>query len=73
MKTMKISDFKAKCLKEIENLPDDGITLTKHGIAVAQVVPIRKKRMIDYYGCMKGQIQIHGDIFSTGIKWNAES
>lgn len=70
---MKISEFKAKCLKEIENLPDEGILLTKHGVTIAKVIPIKKARMIDYYGCMKGQIQIHGDIFSTGVKWNAKS
>lgn len=66
MKNMTASEFKAKCLKELDNLPEEGIVITKHGKPVAKVIPIKKKRMIDYYGCMKGQIKIHGDIFSTG-------
>lgn len=70
---MKISDFKAKCLKEIENLPEEGITLTKRGIAIAKVVPIKPTNMMRYYGCMKGKMKILGDIFSTGEKWDAES
>jgi antitoxin (DNA-binding transcriptional repressor) of toxin-antitoxin stability system len=76
MKTMNASEFKAKCLKELDNLPDEGIVLTKHGKPVAKVLPMiesKKGKYAKYIGCMKGQIKIHGNIFSTGRKWNAQS
>lgn len=73
MKTMKASDFKGKCLKELDNLPEEGILITKHGKPVAKVLPIKETRMWDYYGCLKTKIKVSGDIYSTGEKWNAES
>lgn len=72
---MAISKFKAQCLKLVENLDDEGIVLLKHNKPVAKVVPIKLSReeRNKLYGSMKGKIKIHGDIMSTGIKWNAES
>jgi prevent-host-death family protein len=66
MKNMTASEFKAKCLKELDNLPEEGIVITKHGKPVAKVVPIKKKNFMDFYGCMKGKLKINGDIYSTG-------
>lgn len=76
MKTMKASEFKAKCLKELDNLPDEGIVLTKHGKPVAKIIPLnesKKGKYAKYFGSMKNEIKIYGDIFSTGVKWDAES
>jgi antitoxin (DNA-binding transcriptional repressor) of toxin-antitoxin stability system len=72
---MAISKFKAQCLKLVDNLDDEGIILLKHNKPVARVLPIKLSReeRNKLIGSMKGKIKIHGDIFSTGIKWNAES
>lgn len=72
---MAISKFKAQCLKLVENLDDEGIVILKHNKPVAKVVPIRSdfEERNKLIGSMKGKIKINGDIFSTGIKWNAES
>ena len=68
-----ISEFKAKCLKILDRLGPQGLTVTKRGRPIAKVTPIEPGGIAKYYGCMKGKIKIKGDIFSTGSKWNAES
>lgn len=73
VKTISASEFKAKCLKILDELEPQGITITKHGRPVAKLAPIRRTGSADLIGCMKGKIKIKGNIFSTGIKWNAES
>jgi prevent-host-death family protein len=72
-KTIPASEFKAKCLKILDRLGPDGITVTKRGHPIARVIPLRKKTGKDFYGCMAGKIKIKGDIFSTGVKWDAQS
>lgn len=72
MRQMKASQFKEKCLALLDRLEPDGIVVTKRGKPVARVIPIRAD-CADLIGSMKGKIKIQGDIFSTGIKWNAES
>ncbi len=72
-KTIPASEFKAKCLKILDHLGPEGVTVTKRGQPVARVTPVAPTDIAKYYGCMKGKIKIKGDIFSTGVKWNAES
>ena len=70
---MPAAEFKAKCLRILDELGPDGIVITKRGRPVAKVLPaiaVDNKKLI---GSMKGKIQIRGDIFSTGVQWNAES
>jgi prevent-host-death family protein len=72
-KVVTATEFKAKCLKMLDRLNPQGIVVTKRGRAVARVVPIRGASKGEYYGAMKGRIQVKGDLFSTGIKWHAQS
>lgn len=72
-KTISASEFKAKCLQIFDELGAEGIVIEKRGKPVAKVIPIREVDNSGLIGSMKGQIKIHGDIFSTGIKWDAES
>jgi hypothetical protein len=71
-RTISATEFKAKCLQIFDNLGAEGIVVEKRGKPVAKVTPI-KDEDFEFIGCMEGKIKIHGDIMSTGIKWDAES
>ena len=71
-RTISATEFKAKCLQIFDQLDAEGIVVEKRGKPVARVIPIRENGS-DWIGSMKGKIKIHGDIMSTGIKWDAES
>ncbi len=72
-KTLSATEFKARCLRILDELEPQGIVVTKRGQPVAKVTPIARVNNAKYYGCMRGKIVIKGDIFSTGRKWNAQS
>ncbi len=69
MKTISASDFKAKCLSLIENLPVEGITITKRGEEVAVLYPYVSAGK-ESYGLLKKKLKVLGDIESTGISWD---
>ena len=72
-KTIPASEFKARCLKILDELNGEGVVITKRGKPVARVTPVSKKTGKDFYGCMAGKMAIKDDIFSTGVKWDAQS
>jgi prevent-host-death family protein len=73
VKTLTATEFKAKCLRILDGLEPQGIIITKHSEPIARVLPVRSARFDELYGCMKDKIKIKGEIFSTGVKWNAQS
>ena len=62
-RTIKASEFKAKCLKIMDEVAESGeeIIITKHGRPVSRLTPYREKPK-SLFGRGKGMIQIHGDI-----------
>ncbi len=72
-RTISISEFKAKCLGLLEELDNDGIVVTKRGHPIAKVIPIGEPDNRKLIGSMKGKIKVDGNIFSTGVEWDAES
>ena len=70
MATMNASKFKEQCLFLLDHLDEDGIVITKHGKPVAKVIPI-EAGCAHLIGALKGKIRIHGDVFSTGLEWDA--
>jgi len=72
-RTLTATEFKAKCLRILDDLEPQGIIILKRGRPVAKVMPLSRGRNRDLIGLMKGKIAIKGDIFSTGVKWNAQS
>lgn len=72
-KIITASEFKAKCLKILDELNPPGIVISKRGHPIAKVIPIEPENNSKYIGSMKGKIKIKGDLLSTGTKWNAES
>jgi antitoxin (DNA-binding transcriptional repressor) of toxin-antitoxin stability system len=71
--TMTVTEFKAKCLRIVDELGPAGIVLTKRGRAVARVTPAGKTTGRDLIGALKGQVKVRGNIVSTGAKWDAQS
>lgn len=72
MKKINASKFKEQVLGLLDNLEPDGIVITKHGKSIAKLIPL-ERRSASLIGSWKGKIKVRGDIFSTGVKWNAES
>ncbi len=71
--TIDMTEFKARCLEILDQLVAPGIVVTKEGRPVARITPVVAVNNEPLIGSMKGQIIINGDIFSTGLEWNAQS
>lgn len=69
---MNASKFKEQCLAVLDHLDPEGLVITKHGKPVARVIPAQSGCR-ELIGSMKDSVQIHGDILSTGIHWDAQS
>jgi len=65
MRVMKASEFKATCLKVMDEVDKTGdpVLITKNGKPVSKLVPahVRPKSL---FGVMKGRVVIKGDIVS---------
>ncbi len=68
MRTMTASEFKARCLRVMEEVRTrrESVLITKKGRPVARLVPAEKSRE-DVFGCLKGIVQITGDIESPVV------
>ena len=44
MRDLSITEFRRQCLALLEDLPAEGIVITKHGRPVARVAPVRPMR-----------------------------
>lgn len=69
MKTVLISEFKAKCIQLLKDAQKSGLplTVTLRGEPIARVEPItkNKKRRL---GALKGRMIIKGDIIRSDIE-----
>ena len=74
MQTLKASEFKAKCLKLMDEVQKTGdeIVITKNGKPVSKLVPYRIK-VPTLLGLHKDKISsLDKDIFSSGEIWEAD-
>ncbi len=74
-RTVKASEFKAKCLKLMDEVADSGkeIVITKNGQPVSRLVPYREKPK-SLFGIDKGRIKILGDIIEPlDVEWEANT
>ena len=74
VRTIKASEFKAKCLKLMDDLADSGgeIVITKNGRPVSRLLPYRE-RPKSPFGAYRGRLEILGDIIEpVGGPWEAE-
>ncbi|MFB3827558.1 MAG: type II toxin-antitoxin system Phd/YefM family antitoxin [Bryobacteraceae bacterium] len=72
MKSLNVSEFREHCLTLFDQLPAEGILVTKRGEPIARVTPVRQDDA-DLIGSLAGVLKITGDVFTTGEQWNAES
>ena len=74
MRTVKASEFRAKCHKIMDEVAATGepVVITKYGVPVAQLVPaVQKPKTL--FGALKGSILYMGDVISPiDVEWNAE-
>jgi prevent-host-death family protein len=75
MKTMRAGEFKARCLKVMDQVraTREPVIITKRGRPVAKLVPVNT-RGDDIFGCLKGVMEIVGDIESPVVapdEWEA--
>ena len=47
MRDLSITEFRRQCLALLENLPEEGILITKRGQPLARVAPVRQRRRGD--------------------------
>jgi antitoxin (DNA-binding transcriptional repressor) of toxin-antitoxin stability system len=70
MKTIAAAKFKAECLSLLDHLDPDGLVVTKHGKAVARVLPMAQASA-ELIGALRGRIKVRGEVTSTGVRWDA--
>ena len=70
MKTIDAVEFKERCLALIDDLDEDGLVVTKRGKPVARLIPFARQHA-DSIGSLRDKVDVRGDIFSTGIDWDA--
>lgn len=71
-----VSEFKAKCLKLIDEVATtrEPLVITKRGKVVARVVPVEDDQPHGMFGYMQGTVTIHDDILNMPHEpWAAES
>ena len=84
-RTIKASEFKAKCLKLMDEVAGSGeeIVITKNGKPVAKLTPYKpaaegtsyRDRPETPFGLNKGRYEIHGDLDDAllDVEWDAET
>jgi prevent-host-death family protein len=68
-----ISEVRERLLSLVDDLPRDGVIITRHGNPIARLTPVATATAV-LLGSLKGIVADPGDdLFSTGERWDAES
>lgn len=74
VREMKASEFKAKCLKLMDEVAETGasVVITKNGKPVSRLVPyVEKPKTL--FGILEDSVEIKGDIVAPlGERWEAQ-
>ena len=72
-KEIPISELRQRLLSLVDDLPRDGVIITRHGNPIARLTPVGTATA-DLMGLLKGIVaDPNDDLFSTGEQWDAES
>ncbi len=71
MKTMAAGEFKARCLRVMDEVRSlrEPVVITKRGVAVAKLIPIDEPPA-DVFGCMAGTAEIIGNVEAPVVPSN---
>lgn len=58
------ADAKQTLLKVLDDLPPEGVIITKRGVQVARLLPMPRSTQ-DLIGLFKGRVRVHGDLLDT--------
>ena len=72
MKSIGAAKFKEQCLTLLAQLDAYGLVITKHGKPVARVIPYDQQDG-DLIGSLRHKIKVRGDLFTTGVWWDADA
>ncbi len=72
MRRLNISEFRKRCLSLIDELPAEGVLITRRAHPIARLVPVQEDDG-DLIGSLAGMLKIKGNLFSTGEESDAES
>ena len=72
MKKIDSAELQKNLLEILKELDEQGVIITNDGAPIARLVPY-DPRWAALIGSLKDKISVHGDILSTGIRWDAES
>ena len=70
MKTIGAAKFKEQCLALLDDIDDEGLVITKRGKPVARLLPY-ERRYAELIGSLSHKVKVRGDVFSTGLEWEA--
>ena len=74
MKDIQASEFKAKCLKIMDDVAKTGeeVIITKNGKPISKLVPYREPKQ-SLFGIHAGKLTVCGDILAPlGGEWDAD-
>ena len=71
MKRIGAAKFKEQCLALLDQLDAEGLVITKRGKPVARVLPYDSGEA-DLIGSLRHKLKVKGDVFSTGLRWDAD-
>ena len=68
-----VSDFRQQCLTLMDDLPVEGILITRHGHPVARLLPVRPASCADMIGSVPILKSDYDDLLSTDERWEADA
>lgn len=71
MKRIGAAKFKEQCLALLDTLDAEGLVVTKRGKPVARVLPYDSGDS-ELIGSLKDKLKVRGDVFTTGLRWDAD-
>ena len=72
MREIGITKFKEQCLTILGSLESEGLVITKRGKPIARVIPYDNQDA-ELIASLRDKIVVKGDVFTTGVRWNADA
>ncbi len=70
---MNVAEFRQRLLSLLDQLPADGLLITKRGKPIARILPVRTSNTSLIGSIPDLVVNENDDLFSVGEEWDAES